>query len=148
MLDARLGLKNWISEILPFDLQNIFLFKQNDLLIPAEQPFIILQEVAGQRVGWAQSSHTKIFETFISDFQVDFYRARELAHRFYLLISGGYQPDWGGFTNIAAPLNNTDLSYDDRYMERYTVLLSINYNLETDFVLDTFEAVEIQDHLI
>lgn len=148
MIDVRLELKNWLSEILSFNLQNILIFKQNDLKIPAEQPFIIVQEVSGQRIGWARASETTISETFVTDFQIDFYRSRELAHRLYLLISAGHQPVWGGFTNIGAPLNNTDLSYDDRYIERYTVLASINYDLETDFVWETFDSAEIHDHLI
>lgn len=143
-------LKQWISNVLNFDIEHIFVGFNNNILLPKEDPFIVinnLQSIPLQKAFYSVKD-AKINQLIGTNYQIDFYRSTTLAVQLFLLINSYVYPEWGNFIEYTAPRNLTNTDSTDRYISRYSMDLTVSHEIMTTKVQDMFQTVQLEFELI
>lgn len=143
-------LKQWMAEELAFSIENIYIGLQNGILVPKIEPFIVLQKMSSSKLQTPVVSKVdnSITELVASIVQIDFYRAAEVADKFYLYISSYVMPSWGNFIDFSPPSNLTGVDSTERFLQRSSIDVTISHYITTTKTTDTFDAVVVDTKVI
>lgn len=141
--DCPLLFKEWISRECGFDIEKIFIGLNNGILVPKTDPYIILQDIGSVKLEFPEYNikNQTITELVGKRFQCDFYRCEDIVYKFYLKIGSYYVPEWGNFIKYHPPINTTTVSSESRYLNSFTMTVTIAIRVTMDNVVDQFNTV-------